>query len=209
LGGRQREAAEVGARGVGLWGGGLALAPTSATAALPGPSDIPEQVAWLHITKGVEGVKLTLTHRLHDSLELHYAGQTLFRYVYEPNDVPLESPRPYFHPLRTLRGNEVTSFRPDDHLWHKGLSMTASNLSGQNFWGDGPTSGTSGTFSSTITDASSTVNGKNSLATPECAGLNVWSGSRAMALDGSMKRGVHSGLLGPLTSQRDALEGIL
>ena len=80
-------------------------------------------------------MKLTLTHRPHDSVELHYQGQTLFRYVYEPDDVPLESPRPYFHPLRTLRGNEVTSFRPDDHLWHKGLSMTASNLSGQNFWG--------------------------------------------------------------------------
>jgi Methane oxygenase PmoA len=81
---------------------------------------------------------LTLTHRLHDSLELHYQGQTLFRYVYEPNDGPMESPRPYFHPLRTLQGNEVTVLRPYDHLWHKGLSMTAANLSGQNFWG-GPT----------------------------------------------------------------------
>jgi hypothetical protein len=86
-------------------------------------------------SKGVEGMKLTLTHKVHDSLELHYQGQTLFRYVYEPNDAPMESPRPYFHPLRTLRGNEVTLFRPYDHLWHKGLSMTASNLSGQNFWG--------------------------------------------------------------------------
>jgi Methane oxygenase PmoA len=83
-------------------------------------------------------MSLTLTHRLHDSLELHYQGQTLFRYVYEPNDAPMESPRPYFHPLRTLKGNEVTVLRPYDHLWHKGLSMTASNLSGQNFWG-GPT----------------------------------------------------------------------
>jgi hypothetical protein len=83
-------------------------------------------------------MKLTLTHKLHDFVELQYQGQTLFRYVYEPNDAPLESPRPYFHPLRTLKGNEVTIFRPYDHLWHKGLSMTASNLSGQNFWG-GPT----------------------------------------------------------------------
>jgi hypothetical protein len=32
----------------------------------------------------------------------------------------------------------VTLFRPYDHLWHIGLSMTASNLSGENFWG-GPT----------------------------------------------------------------------
>lgn len=80
-------------------------------------------------------MKLTLTHRLHDSLELYYEGQMLFRYVYEPNDAPMESPRPYFHPLRTLQGNEVSIWRPYDHVWHKGLSMTASNLSGQNFWG--------------------------------------------------------------------------
>src|SRR5690348_15883634 len=83
-------------------------------------------------------MELTLIHRLHDALELCCQGQMLFRYVYEPNDALVESPRPYFHPLRTLKGNEVTIFRPYDHLWPKGLSMTIANLSGQNFWG-GPT----------------------------------------------------------------------
>ncbi len=83
-------------------------------------------------------MKMTLTHRFHDSLELQYQGQTLFRYVYEPDTAARESPRPYFHPLRTLAGNEVTLFRPHDHLWHAGLSMTSANLSGENFWG-GPT----------------------------------------------------------------------
>ena len=67
-------------------------------------------------------MKLTLTHKVHDSLELHYQGQTLFRYVYEPNDAPMESPRPYFHPLRTLRGNEVTLFR---HFGNK-LNLVAA-----------------------------------------------------------------------------------
>lgn len=83
-------------------------------------------------------MRTMLTHRFHDSLELEYQGQTLFRYVYEPGTAPLESPRPYFHPLKTLAGNEVTLFRPYDHLWHAGLSMTMANLSGENFWG-GPT----------------------------------------------------------------------
>ncbi|MBV9231175.1 MAG: PmoA family protein [Chloroflexi bacterium] len=83
-------------------------------------------------------MKTTLTHRFHDSIELEYQGQTLFRYVYEPKIAPVESPRPYFHPLKTLAGNEVSIFRPYDHFWHVGLSMTSANLSGENFWG-GPT----------------------------------------------------------------------
>jgi hypothetical protein len=80
----------------------------------------------------------TLLHTLHDSIELQYQQQTLFRYIYEPKIDPRESPRPYFHPLKTLAGNEVTAFRPHDHFWHVGLSMTSAHLSGQNFWG-GPT----------------------------------------------------------------------
>lgn len=83
-------------------------------------------------------MKITLTHSFHDAIELEYQGQTLFRYVYEPPIAQIESPKPYFHPLKTLSGNEVTLFRPYDHLWHTGLAMTAAHLSGQNFWG-GPT----------------------------------------------------------------------
>lgn len=81
---------------------------------------------------------LRLTHQLNDWVELAHGDQTLFRYVYGPATVESESPKPYFHPLRTLAGNEVTIFRPHDHLWHKGLAMTMAQLSGQNFWG-GPT----------------------------------------------------------------------
>lgn len=40
--------------------------------------------------------------------------------------------------MRTLVGNEVTLFRPHDHVWHKGIAMTWAQLSGQNVWG-GPT----------------------------------------------------------------------
>ncbi|SRR5579884_2115717 len=83
-------------------------------------------------------MQTTLTHKLHDAIEVAYQDQVLFKYVYESRNPIMESPRPYFHPLKTLEGNEVTLFRPYDHLWHIGLTMCIANLSGENFWG-GPT----------------------------------------------------------------------
>jgi methane monooxygenase PmoA-like len=62
----------------------------------------------------------------------------LFRYVYRPADPQLESPRPYFHPVRTLRGDEVTIYRPHDHVWHKGIALSLPHVGRENFWG-GPT----------------------------------------------------------------------
>lgn len=82
---------------------------------------------------------LILTHTLHDAVELRHrdggSDVSLFRYVYEPRMAARESPKPYFHPLRTLAGNEVTAYRPHDHVWHKGLMLTSAQLSDQNFWG--------------------------------------------------------------------------
>lgn len=83
-------------------------------------------------------MRTTLIHTLQDAIELRYQEQTLFRYVYASQTPALESPRPYFHPLKTLAGNEISLFRPYDHLWHAGLAMSQANLSGENFWG-GPT----------------------------------------------------------------------
>jgi len=65
-------------------------------------------------------------------------GAELFRYVYRPDDPPLESPRPYLYPVRTLSGVLVTENRPEDHLWHKGISWSVANVGAENFWG-GPT----------------------------------------------------------------------
>ncbi|MEV4342783.1 PmoA family protein [Streptomyces sp. NPDC049590] len=62
-------------------------------------------------------------------------GTEILRYVYRPDPDPFESPKPYAHPVRTLAGRTVTGYRPSDHRWHKGVQMTASHLSGQNFWG--------------------------------------------------------------------------
>ncbi|CAG7647730.1 DUF6807 domain-containing protein [Actinacidiphila bryophytorum] len=70
-------------------------------------------------------------------LTVEAAGVRLLRYVHAPDPEPSEAPKPYVHPLRTLAGEAVTDYRPADHLWHKGLQMTASYLSGQNFWGGG------------------------------------------------------------------------
>ncbi|HYP73849.1 MAG TPA: PmoA family protein, partial [Microbacterium sp.] len=57
--------------------------------------------------------------------------------VYAPTDAAIESPRPYAL-LRTRDGVDVTSHRPADHVWHKGLSLAIANLGDHNFWG-GPT----------------------------------------------------------------------
>lgn len=62
----------------------------------------------------------------------------LFRYVYLPSDPQLESPRPFFHPLRTLGGDLVSLYRPHDHVWHKGIALSLPNVGTENFWG-GPT----------------------------------------------------------------------
>lgn len=66
------------------------------------------------------------------------AGTELLRYVYRPTDVQLESPRPYFHPIRTAQGDLVSLYRPHDHVWHKGIAWSLPNVGPHNFWG-GPT----------------------------------------------------------------------
>jgi hypothetical protein len=80
-------------------------------------------------------MKLTLIHDESEALEIHYGGQQLLRYVYVAPEAQLESPRPYFHPLRTLTGEIVTLYRPHDHVWHKGLAWSLPNVADANFWG--------------------------------------------------------------------------
>jgi hypothetical protein len=62
----------------------------------------------------------------------------LFRYTYLPSDAQMESPRPYFHPVRTLGGDLVSLYRPHDHVWHRGIALSLPNVGPENFWG-GPT----------------------------------------------------------------------
>ncbi|MCA4134279.1 PmoA family protein [Arthrobacter sp. M4] len=69
------------------------------------------------------------------ALEFTVGDTQIVRYVYLPDDDQYESPRPYFHPLTTLGGDEVSIFRPWDHVWHKGLSWALPNVGNHNFWG--------------------------------------------------------------------------
>ncbi|SDD42847.1 Methane oxygenase PmoA [Sanguibacter gelidistatuariae] len=66
------------------------------------------------------------------------AATELVRYVYRPTDIQLESPKPYFHPIRTAGGDLVSLFRPHDHVWHKGIAWSLPHVGPHNFWG-GPT----------------------------------------------------------------------
>ncbi|MFJ8923332.1 PmoA family protein [Streptomyces sp. NPDC102415] len=79
-------------------------------------------------------VDLVQRHGEHLSVIASESGVELLRYVYRAEDA-WEAPKPYIHPLRTLSGQVVTGYRPNDHRWHKGLQMTASHLSGANLWG--------------------------------------------------------------------------
>jgi hypothetical protein len=68
-------------------------------------------------------------------VEVCAGDRLLWRYVFRPNTPANESPRPYAHPVRTLAGDVVTNFRPNDHPWHHALSMTLTSVDGVNFWG--------------------------------------------------------------------------
>jgi hypothetical protein len=90
----------------------------------------------------VKGLRLIHEHKLR--LRILAGDQELAAYVYRPSDPQMESPRPYFHPLRTRAGDVISLYRPHDHVWHKGMALSLPNLGRpgnaeqQNFWG-GPT----------------------------------------------------------------------
>ncbi|MET9800009.1 PmoA family protein [Streptomyces sp. NPDC006368] len=69
------------------------------------------------------------------ALVLRCAGRAVGRYHYRPALAPDLSPRPYLHPVTTLRGTPVTEERPDDHLHHLGVSVAVPDVAGINFWG--------------------------------------------------------------------------
>jgi methane monooxygenase PmoA-like len=73
-----------------------------------------------------------------DRLVARAGDRVLFEYVFKPELPPVLSPRPYFHPVRTLGGVVITDHQPADHRWHLGISYAWPVVSGLNFWG-GPT----------------------------------------------------------------------
>lgn len=73
-----------------------------------------------------------------NAITVSMAGTEILSYTYDATDDQKESPRPFFHPIRTLDGETVSIFRPHDHTWHKGLAWSLPNFGDNNFWG-GPT----------------------------------------------------------------------
>ena len=73
-----------------------------------------------------------------DRLVARAGDRVLFEYVFKPELPPELSPRPYFHPVRTLGGIIITDHQPADHRWHLGISYAWPVVNGLNFWG-GPT----------------------------------------------------------------------
>ena len=81
---------------------------------------------------------IRIEHETDRAVSLFHQERLLCRYVYVSQQPEIEAPRPYFHPLNSLGGDTLTNFRPNDHPWHHGLSLTLNDVSGVNFWG-GPT----------------------------------------------------------------------
>src|SRR5688572_5257925 len=81
-------------------------------------------------------VRLQLWHELGRHVDVATSdGAPLFRYVYAPETPLRESQRPFVHPVYSRAGDVLTNFRPNDHPWHHGLSLTLTSVSGVNFWG--------------------------------------------------------------------------
>ncbi|MEE1754867.1 PmoA family protein [Streptomyces sp. SP18CS02] len=69
------------------------------------------------------------------TLVLRCAGRPVGRYLYRPELDTRLSPRPYLHPVTTLRGTPVTEELPEDHRHHLGVSVAVPDVAGRNFWG--------------------------------------------------------------------------
>jgi len=56
---------------------------------------------------------------------------------YAPGDrmPPVHAPRPYLHPVRTLKGIALTETSPRDHRHHYGLSIAIADVNGTSHWG--------------------------------------------------------------------------
>jgi len=87
------------------------------------------------MTDRPERTALTVTHEHGKRIGIAVGEVEIASYDYAPDVPAFEGPKPYLHPLRTLTGAPVTGYRPNDHRWHKGIQMTWTDVSGQNFWG--------------------------------------------------------------------------
>ncbi len=85
--------------------------------------------SWLNLASTMQVI-----HDLNRHIELRNPARErpLWRYVYGGK------PKPFFHPLCTPNGNELTLMEPSDHVWHRGLWFTIKFVNGENFWEEKP-----------------------------------------------------------------------
>lgn len=64
-------------------------------------------------------------------------GTVVAEYRVDAPVEPVNTPKPFFHPLRTPAGVEITGFAPEDHVWHHGLTFAFPRVGDHNLWGGG------------------------------------------------------------------------
>src|SRR5665647_3858097 len=62
-------------------------------------------------------------------------GAPLARYELGARMPQVHAPRPYLHPVRTLKGIVLTDSSPRDHRHHYGLSIAVADVNGTSHWG--------------------------------------------------------------------------
>lgn len=80
-----------------------------------------------------------------DSLALVRKGGVVWQLNYGKNE-----PKSCFHPLNTLEGTGLTSFRPEDHPWHRALWFSWKFINGLNYWEEDPETGVSEGITETV-----------------------------------------------------------
>ncbi len=81
-------------------------------------------------SSSVTGPKLAYTWRQTDgSLALFNHGQIVWQLNFDK-----KAGKPYFHPVCTTDGTELTWHRPPDHPWHYGLWFSWKYINGLNYW---------------------------------------------------------------------------
>ena len=75
--------------------------------------------------------------RRDDVVSVTLGGVTVAEYHATADIAPVDTPKPYFHPLRTPGGVVITDFGPSDHTWHHGLAFAFPRVGPHNLWGGG------------------------------------------------------------------------
>jgi hypothetical protein len=52
--------------------------------------------------------------------------------------------KPFFHPIHTTSGIQLTCFEPWDHIWHRGLWFSWHTINGVNYWEESEDGGSDG-----------------------------------------------------------------